>query len=1330
MRPHRLRVTAFGAFGGTVEVNFDDLASAGLFLLHGETGAGKTTLLDAIGFALYGQVPGERAKTKRLRSDHATASAPTEVQLEATVGGRRLRITRRPEQERPKRRGSGTTTEQMKVLLEESDGGSWRAVSTRVGEADDEISRLMGMSAAQFFQVVLLPQGEFSKFLHAEAKNRAELLQKLFGTDRFRAVEEWLAERRRATAREVEEAGQAIKELLARVAQVADVPPPIAETADDDQALPDAAWAAGLAEAAAACAAASEGQVNGFRAALETAQDTRRAAERLAERQQRRQKAQRDQDDLTAQQDQVADLRRELAAAALAAEVAATLAEAERTADALAHACAAEEKARSQAGSPAATAADLRAASQEQAAKAGWLEALRSLARQAEEEDHAADTARAEAAALATRIAAGAEEVSTERQRRLELISQRDQAREAGEKLSGARAEADRYRRAADDADALVRARADARRQEEAYFAARLETADLRDQASRVRMARIDGMRAELAATLVDGAPCPVCGSLDHPELCELRGERVTRDEEEAADAEAAAAADRAELIGAKLAAADILVADLTARLEGSGFTSAVDLATLRAEAARLAARARGLAAEAAKLTAAASRHGELQAALDLLDTGLASAGKCLVEHTEQRESALRQASEADQRSARHRASLLAQFDGQSNLENALSAALEATDALAAAADAADATAHAQTGAQRAKERALQAAADAGFADLDSVRQAQRPPDWRAATDQAIRDHEAAIRAAADLLADPDLDVPLDPPADVAAAMAEVDAARQAHDNAVGARDLARHRAEQLADLAPRLEARMNALNPLAAKAAEARRLADLAAGQGVNTLRMTLSSFVLAARLEEVAAAASERLLAMTSGRYCLVHTDARRGAGRSGLGLLACDAWTGVDRDTSTLSGGETFLASLALALGLADVVTAEAGGTRIEALFVDEGFGSLDEDTLDEVMTVLDGLREGGRMVGIVSHVAELRQRVPAQVRVRKGRAGSHLDVRAPSCSLFFCRTDGAESTGCRAKRWLLGILTRVSTIAVVGVPSSAASYAAGQDLAPMVLRSAGLLEELSAAGLEVRDEGDLPHQVWKPDRDHPLAQNADEAAASLRQLAGRLEPLLARGDFALVLGGNCTIALGVMAALRRLGQGAPGLLYVDRHYDLNTPESTTDGALDWMGLAHALALPGCVDTLTDVFGPRPLLEAHQVAWLGVEPRRATDWEREQADRLGLRMITSEALAGDPAGAAMAALDRLPPGPLAVHLDVDVLDFTDAPLAESTDGRNSGPTLGQAEEALRLAARDPRVRSLSIGELNPTRCAGDPAALPRFASTIVRILAVTTH
>ena len=284
--------------------------------------------------------------------------------------------------------------------------------------------------------------------------------------------------------------------------------------------------------------------------------------------------------------------------------------------------------------------------------------------------------------------------------------------------------------------------------------------------------------------------------------------------------------------------------------------------------------------------------------------------------------------------------------------------------------------------------------------------------------------------------------------------------------------------------------------------------------------------------------------------------------------------------------------------------------------------------------------------------------------------------------------------------------------------MGVPSSAGSYAAGQDRAPAALRSSGLLEAIVAAGKQVHDDGDLPEQIWVPDRDHPLAQNAGQVVACVTELADRLGPLLLRGDLVVVLGGNCTVVLGVIAALCRMGAGLPGLLYVDRGYDINTPQSTTDGALDWMGMAHALALPGCVDALTDAFGPRPLIQAHQVAWLGVDPTMTTEWEREQAVSLSLRVTSSDALVADPAGAASDALRGLPLGPLAVHFDVDVLDFTDAPLAENTDGRNTGPTLDQATEALVVAAHDPRLRALSIGELNPSRSAGDPDAIPRFA------------
>ncbi|MCT9076050.1 SbcC/MukB-like Walker B domain-containing protein, partial [Streptomyces fulvoviolaceus] len=175
-------------------------------------------------------------------------------------------------------------------------------------------------------------------------------------------------------------------------------------------------------------------------------------------------------------------------------------------------------------------------------------------------------------------------------------------------------------------------------------------------------------------------------------------------------------------------------------------------------------------------------------------------------------------------------------------------------------------------------------------------------------------------------------------------------------------------------------------------------RLSSLAAGTSAdNERKMRLEAYVLAARLEQVAAAATVRLQRMSSGRYTLVHSDDRAGRGRSGLGLHVVDAWTGRERDTATLSGGETFFASLALALGLADVVTDEAGGVRLDTLFIDEGFGSLDDQTLDEVLDVLDSLRERDRSVGIVSHVADLRRRIHAQLEVVKGRSGSVLRQR---------------------------------------------------------------------------------------------------------------------------------------------------------------------------------------------------------------------------------------------------------------------------------------------------------------------------------------------
>jgi DNA repair protein SbcC/Rad50 len=234
----------------------------------------------------------------------------------------------------------------------------------------------------------------------------------------------------------------------------------------------------------------------------------------------------------------------------------------------------------------------------------------------------------------------------------------------------------------------------------------------------------------------------------------------------------------------------------------------------------------------------------------------------------------------------------------------------------------------------------------------------------------------------------------LAPAAQPAAGAAAEELARADDEAAAAALDRCRTAEAALASLHAELQAHVEATEPLRRRHrlwSELSRCLDGTGGD--NALRMSLSSYVLAARLEQVAAAASERLLAMSGGRYSLEHTDeAERSRGRSGLALRVVDAWTGRRRDTASLSGGESFYTSLALALGLADVVTQEAGGAKVETLFVDEGFGSLDEETLQEVMDTLDGLRSGGRVVGLVSHVPDLRDRIPARLEVLKTRGGS--------------------------------------------------------------------------------------------------------------------------------------------------------------------------------------------------------------------------------------------------------------------------------------------------------------------------------------------------
>ena len=291
----------------------------------------------------------------------------------------------------------------------------------------------------------------------------------------------------------------------------------------------------------------------------------------------------------------------------------------------------------------------------------------------------------------------------------------------------------------------------------------------------------------------------------------------------------------------------------------------------------------------------------------------------------------------------------------------------------------------------------------------------------------------------------------------------------------------------------------------------------------------------------------------------------------------------------------------------------------------------------------------------------------------------------------------------------------------SINVLGYPSSAAAYCVGVEHAPAALREAGLVASLHAAGHQVDDLGDLPVHLWKPDRERPRVQNLDEEVEALRELAGTAAPLVSTDTRLLVLGGSCTVALGLCAAVADAGI-EPHLVYLDRHLDLNTPESTTEGSLSWMGMAHALGIPGADESLVRLTSRHPLLQPSHLSYLGVEPAtEATEWERGQVDRLGIPVTTQAELVADPTAAATRARGALPDGPFVVHVDVDVLDFLDAPLAENVNGRNSGPTLVQLGEALDALWRAPGFIGMSIGQLVPAHAASDPTSLGRFVEAL---------
>lgn len=1014
MRPLRLEVAAFGPYAEREVLDYAALGDHTLFLLHGPTGAGKTSILDAICFALYGESSGGERDAGGMRSHMAAPGTRTEVTFDFSVGVERYRVWRRPAQVRPKTRGEGFTTEQADATLwrrtdcaAEEDPGEPRGNGVR--GVNSEIERILGFGPAQFRQVVVLPQGQFRVLLTAKSEEREKILATLFDTDRFARLQTRLREesaealRQAETLRErrgtyLEQAGAAsIQELHGRVAEIA------------EQAV--------IAETAVAAA----------RGARDTAAEAEADGRRLADAFIEHAAARAHLETLAQRQDEVDVLRRELARAAAAEPL--------RPAE---EAWIGQRRAAERAGAAAAKAADkLASAHQRRDTAALRLAAEREREPEREQAQRALDELEGLAAAAGA-LTSGRVELESAREAETRC---REACDEAAAELTAAEIAAETASREADrlralsaqlegleaelrEAERRVIARShfgDACAQVEKLKTELEQVSRLRVQADTeharaaaeedtVRRGWMRGQAGRLALHLHTGTPCPVCGSAEHPHPAPVSGDFPNDDELEATrerTAQLATTAQNAALTqtaceGRLEAAAGLLNAhaeelgpladasldDLTsaaAALKEQVVPSATARAALP-DADREAAQAQEAIAHAEAIAHEAQRAHA--AAVNTVSTAAAVLGE-RERHVPElyRDPAALATAQAE---AEHRLDDLVRALTAAQEEHR-DAALQVASSEAEATATASAAASAAGEEQDAEERFRAALADAGFTDEEDWRAAHRLPERRTSMREEIAEHDDALaeaRTRADMAA---AAVAGKEAPDLPALQETLGQAAQAHEDAVAQQ-------RSTTDLLTRLQELSAALDRLAVEveAAEALyqeigRVAEVASGQ--NNHKLPFQRYVLGALLDEVLEQATARLRVMSRGRYELLRAAGPQGRRRTGgLDLEVMDHHTGIPRPTTSLSGGESFLAALSLALGLADVVQAHHGGRHLETIFVDEGFGTLDPESLDLAMRALVDLQAAGRLVGVISHVPELRQLIPARLEVVAGPAGS--------------------------------------------------------------------------------------------------------------------------------------------------------------------------------------------------------------------------------------------------------------------------------------------------------------------------------------------------
>jgi len=929
MRPLKLTLSAFGPYAASTVLDLEALGKGGLYLVTGDTGAGKTTLFDAITYALYDHSSGGVREGAMLRSKYAEPGTPTFVELEFEVRGQRYTVRRNPEYLRPKARGEGFTTEKADACLTYGDG---RPPVTRAKDVTAAVVDIIGLDYSQFSQIAMIAQGQFTRLLNASTEERSKIFRKLFRTQPYQRLQERLQTENASLTRQREEQNVRIGQLLSGLS-----------------------WAEGDADAATLdalaplCAAGGQalpetvlplldallaGQEQALSAASAARAETEAELDKLQQTLGRAAQAQKLRQELTAKQAQKEALLPILDAAR--AEAARHVSDSAAL-DALTGRI---ERAKTElAAFDALDALEQNLASAQNAAK---LESAKAEKRRAALAELNGTLAKLEQN-LASLAGAEAEKVSLEAQ-----AAQLAHRESALAQLAQSLAETQRRGQAA-------------RRAQEEYQRCAAAQNAAHTHRDRLERAFLDAQAGLLAQSLTEGIPCPVCGSTHHPALAVLPAEAPTQAQVNAAKQDA----DKADCAAqdASAAAREALTAEREAKV------------TLRRDA------------EALLPERFTSPDGPVPLTVSLLKTALAEETEAL--HTAQTTLAAAQKQNTTDCTARIRQ------EEERKTKTAQRSALEAQVSSAAEEAARQAAAAKALETQCAEARAALPAADRDAArrtlnELETQRRTLRAGMDAAASAlaKAEQDFAAVEAAVAALIAQRVEANGTDDLTELETRRTELSAKRATlagQEKALTARLVPNRKAAALyrqhAAARAELEKRWQWVNALA----------STAGGTLSSKQKIRLEAYIQMNYLDAILVHANTRLMQMTAGQYELERIGAENQRSQSGLDLGVIDHYNGTRRSVKTLSGGESFKASLALALGLSDEVQSAAGGIRLDTLFLDEGFGSLDEESLEQAIRVLAGLTEGDRLVGIISHVGALKERIDKQIVVRKARSG---------------------------------------------------------------------------------------------------------------------------------------------------------------------------------------------------------------------------------------------------------------------------------------------------------------------------------------------------